>query len=171
MKSLALLLQDSSRLSDGRDPCPDTFWDRLFRFLDSWPFVVDDDKQHGDPPCSLTRQAAAGPLRTLDQTYRRRVAEAATIAEGRRSDEGREACTLSGVTEPLAVAIAVDCYAGHRGDEMPRRFIRGDQLVEILAVVEQWRTPDYRYFRVRAAEETYTLRQDVRTGGWEVTEL
>ena len=71
-----------------------------------------------------------------------------------------------------ALAVAVDCYAGTRGDETPRRFTRGDQVVEILAVVAQWRTPDHRYFRVRtAAEETCTLRQDVTSGGWELTEL
>ena len=57
------------------------------------------------------------------------------------------------VPEPLprvgdALAVAVGCYAGARGDETPRRFTRGDQLVEILAVVAQWRTPDHRYFRV-----------------------
>ena len=76
------------------------------------------------------------------------------------------------VTEPLAVAVAVDCYAGHRGDETPRRVTRGDQLVEILAVVDQWRTPDHRYFRVRtAADETCTLKQDVTSGGWELTEV
>ena len=67
------------------------------------------------------------------------------------------------VNEPLAVAV--DCYAGARGDEPPRRCTRGDQLVEILAVVAQWRTPDHRYFRVRTAEETCTLRQDVTSGG------
>ena len=58
------------------------------------------------------------------------------------------------VTDPLAVAIAVDCYAGAQGDETPRHFTRGDQLVEILAVVAQWRTPDHRYFKVRTADET-----------------
>ena len=71
------------------------------------------------------------------------------------------------VREPLAVAV--DCYAGYRGDETPRRVTRGDQLVEILAVVAQSRTPDHRYFRVRTADETCTLRQDVRSGGWELT--
>ena len=70
-----------------------------------------------------------------------------------------------------ALAVAVDCYAGHRGDETPRRFACGDQLVEILAVVDQWRTPDHRYFRVSTADETCTLRQDVRSGVWEVTEV
>ena len=46
-----------------------------------------------------------------------------------------------------------------------------DQLVEILAVVSQWRTPDHRYFKVRTADDTYTRRQDVTSGGWELTEL
>ena len=36
---------------------------------------------------------------------------------------------------PNVLTVAVDCYAGARGDETPRRFTRGDQLVEILAVV------------------------------------
>ncbi len=49
------------------------------------------------------------------------------------------------------LTIAVDCYAGSQGDETPRRFTRGDQLVEILAVVERWRTPDHRYFKVKTA--------------------
>ncbi len=70
-----------------------------------------------------------------------------------------------------ALAVAVDCYAGVRGDETPRRVTRGDQLVEILAVVAQWRTPDHRYFRVRTADETCTLRQDVTSGAWELTEF
>ena len=29
------------------------------------------------------------------------------------------------------LAVAVDCYAGSRGEETPRRFTLGDQLVEI----------------------------------------
>ena len=67
--------------------------------------------------------------------------------------------------------VAVDCYAGARGEETPRRFTRGDQRVEILAVVAQWRTPDHRFFKVRTVDETCTLRQDVTSGGWELTEL
>ena len=70
------------------------------------------------------------------------------------------------------LAVAVDCYAGHQAKETPRRFTRGDQLVEILAVVDQWRKPDHRYFRVKtAADETCTLRQDVTSGGWALTEV
>ena len=59
--------------------------------------------------------------------------------------------------------------SGARGDETPRRFTRGDQRVEILAVVAQWRTPDHRYFRVKTAEEPCTLRQDVTSGAWALT--
>ncbi len=69
------------------------------------------------------------------------------------------------------MVVAVDCSAGARGDETPRRFTHGDQLVEILAVVAQWRGPDHRYFRVATADETCTLRQDVTLGGWALTEL
>ena len=70
--------------------------------------------------------------------------------------------------DPLAVAV--DCYAGSRGEETPRRFTLENQLVEIQAIVDQWRTPDHRYFRVRTtASETYTLRQDVKSGVWELT--
>jgi len=47
-----------------------------------------------------------------------------------------------------ALAVTVDCYAGHRGDETPRHFPRGDQRGEILAVVAQWRTPDHRHFGI-----------------------
>ena len=68
-----------------------------------------------------------------------------------------------------ARAVDVDCYAGYWGNETPRRFTREDQLVEILAVVDQWHRPDHRYFRVAtAAGETYILRHDVRSGAWEL---
>ncbi len=71
---------------------------------------------------------------------------------------------------PNVLAVAVDCYAGARGEQTPLRFTLADQPVEILAVVDRWRTPDHRYFRVRTAtDETFTLRQDVRLGGWELT--
>jgi hypothetical protein len=67
-------------------------------------------------------------------------------------------------------ALAVDCYAGYQGDETPRRFTHGGQLVEILAVVDQWRTPDHRYFKVTGSTgKTYVLRQDVRSARWELT--
>ncbi len=68
------------------------------------------------------------------------------------------------------VTVDLDCYAGYQGEETPRRFRLGDRWVEIAAVVERWQTPEYRCFRVRTVGgESYTLRQDVRSGEWELT--
>ena len=75
-------------------------------------------------------------------------------------------------TKMVSDAVAVDCYAGYRGEETPRRFTLENELVEIRMVVDQWRTLDHRYFKVRtAASESYTLRQDVRSGMWALTEV
>ena len=117
--------------------------------------------------CVPTRQTGAHRPLNLKRTYRYRVAAAPVIAQ--------RSCLLfllehvhCRVDDPLAVAV--DCYAGSRGEETPRRFTLENQLVEIQAIVDQWRTPDHRYFRVRTtASETYTLRQDVKSGVWELT--
>ena len=70
------------------------------------------------------------------------------------------------------LAVAVDCYAGARGEETPRRFTVENQVVEVREIVDQWRTPDHRYFKVKTAVgEICTLRQDVRSEVWEVTEV
>ncbi len=123
---------------------------------------------HWDIATSSGRPAHTGRLNTLDKAYRYRVAEAPATAQRRPSHEFASMYTRR-VSD--ALAVAVDGYAGSQGDETPRRFTRGDQRVEILAVVARWRTPDHRYFRVRTADETCTLRQDVTSGGWELTEV
>ena len=81
----------------------------------------------------------------------------------------RFASTYTGsVSDDLAVAV--DCYAGSGGEETPRRFTFENRLVEIRTVVDQWRTSDHRYFRVRtSASESYTLRHHVKSGVWELT--
>ena len=64
--------------------------------------------------------------------------------------------------------VTVDCYAGYRGEETPRRFYTGDRALDVVAVVHRWQTPDYRYFKIgTSADEMYTLRQDVRSHMWE----
>ena len=98
------------------------------------------------------------PAKPLDKTYRHRVAGAAATAYTWRVSD--------------TLAVAVECYAGYRGEETPRRFTLEGQLVEVEAVVDRWRTPEYRGFKVSTATgETCTLRQDVRSGAWEVTEV
>jgi len=66
--------------------------------------------------------------------------------------------------------IRVECYAGHRGDETPRRFFLGERPVEVSEIIDRWLGEDHRYFKVRSADGTvYILRHDERGGDWELT--
>jgi len=65
--------------------------------------------------------------------------------------------------------VDVDCYAGHRGEETPRRFRLGDREIEIVEVMDRWLAPDHRYFKVKdTRDDLYILRHDVMTSVWEV---
>ncbi len=56
------------------------------------------------------------------------------------------------------VPTTVDCYSGYRDEETPRRFTFKGQIVEVDVVVDRWRTPKHRSFKVRpATAESYTL--------------
>jgi hypothetical protein len=68
------------------------------------------------------------------------------------------------------VKIRVECYAGHRGDETPRRIVFDARSVEVAEVLDRWLGADHRYFKVRGADQaTYILRQDMPTQAWEMT--
>ena len=87
------------------------------------------------------------------------------LSGARRDDSGR----VSGETPPFLV-VDVECYAGHRGEETPRRFRLGDRNIEIVDVIDRWLAPDHRYFKVRdTSGDLYILRNDVIACLWEVT--
>jgi hypothetical protein len=66
--------------------------------------------------------------------------------------------------------IAVDCYAGHRGEETPRRFRLGPRSVDVADVLDRWLAPDHRYFKVRGDDgDIYILRHDPQADAWELT--
>ena len=66
--------------------------------------------------------------------------------------------------------IHVECYAGGRGDETPRRIRFGERAIDVVEVIDRWFGPDHRYFKVRGADRaTYIIRQDLPTQGWELT--
>jgi len=68
------------------------------------------------------------------------------------------------------VSVRVECYAGYRGEETPRRFSLGERQVEVDEVVDRWLTPDHRYFKVRGDDGgVYVLRHDAVLGRWEMT--
>ena len=65
------------------------------------------------------------------------------------------------------IGIGVECYAGYRGEETPRRLLFGDRAVEVAELLDQWLAPDHRYFKVRGNDRaTYLVRQDGPTGDW-----
>jgi hypothetical protein len=69
----------------------------------------------------------------------------------------------------LAVKIAVECYAGYRANETPRRFRLDEQLIDVVRVIDRWTTPDYRYFRVEGGDGgVYVLRVGIGASDWEM---
>ena len=66
--------------------------------------------------------------------------------------------------------IRVECYAGYRGEETPRRLHLGQHDVDLLEVLDRWLSPDHRYFKCLGDDEAiYILRHDVVTDSWELT--
>ena len=66
--------------------------------------------------------------------------------------------------------IIVQCHAGYRGEEEPRRMHLGDRSLEVIEVLDRWLAPDHRYFKVRADDgAVYILRHDPVTDGWALT--
>lgn len=66
--------------------------------------------------------------------------------------------------------IRVECYAGYRGDETPRRFWLGERPVAVIDVLDRWQGEDHRYFKLRGDDgASYILRHDVRSGAWTLT--
>jgi hypothetical protein len=66
--------------------------------------------------------------------------------------------------------VAVDCYAGYRGEETPVRFRHRERTAEVKDVLDRWLAPEHRYFKIRTVEgDTCILRHDVTSGEWELT--
>lgn len=65
--------------------------------------------------------------------------------------------------------VRVECYEGHRGGETPRRLAIAGRTIEVLEVIERWREPDQRYFKLRGDDDTiYLLRHDELEDRWEI---
>lgn len=68
------------------------------------------------------------------------------------------------------IHIRVECYAGYRGEESPRRFFIGDRPINVVEVLDRWLAPDHRYFKVRGDDGgVYILRHDEKLQWWELT--
>ena len=66
--------------------------------------------------------------------------------------------------------IRVECYSGYKGEETPRQLIIGEQVIEVINVLDQWLAPDHRYFKVEGADGSiYIVRHDMISLEWELT--
>jgi len=67
------------------------------------------------------------------------------------------------------IAVRVECYAGYRGEETPRRFYLEKRRIEVAEVLDRWLAPDHRYFKLRGGDGAlYILRHDVAADRWEL---
>jgi hypothetical protein len=72
------------------------------------------------------------------------------------------------------IPIRVECYAGARADETPRRFIWEGRAIEVREVLDRWcqveSTPEWPladYFKVASADERgYLLKHDLESDEW-----
>jgi hypothetical protein len=68
--------------------------------------------------------------------------------------------------------VRVECYAGYRGEETPRRFDLQGRRVEVVEVLDRWLGLDHRYFKVRGDDgAVYLLRHDEPADRWELKSL
>ncbi len=76
---------------------------------------------------------------------------------------------MTASVDARALAVHVECYAGHKGEQTPRRFRLGARAVEVAEVRDQWLAPDHRYFKVVGGDDaTYILRHDTVAERWEL---
>jgi hypothetical protein len=66
--------------------------------------------------------------------------------------------------------MKVECYAGYRGEETPRRFYLGQRCVEVADVLDRWLDPAHHYFKLRGSDNgIYILRHSTSEDTWEMT--
>lgn len=65
--------------------------------------------------------------------------------------------------------MRVECYAGYRGEEEPRRFYHGGNRIEVAEILDRWLDPHHRYFKVLGDDgREYLMRHDEASGEWEM---
>ena len=66
--------------------------------------------------------------------------------------------------------LQVECYAGYRGEQTPRSICFGTKRIEVKTILDQWLSPDHRYFKIMDEDGSlYIIRHDVISQKWELT--
>lgn len=65
--------------------------------------------------------------------------------------------------------IYVECCAGSRAEEEPRRFFLGRREVRVSEILDRWLDPSHHYFKLRGHDRgLYILRYDAILHSWEL---
>ena len=68
--------------------------------------------------------------------------------------------------------VRVECHAGYRGEETPRRFHLEGRTVEIIEILARWTEPNGRLFQVRGDDgRVSVLRLDEGEHRWDAVEV
>ena len=68
--------------------------------------------------------------------------------------------------------IEVECYSGYKADEKPISFILNGKKYMVEKIIDQWRSPEFEYFKVQADDDVaYLLRNDERNGEWTLEKI
>lgn len=71
--------------------------------------------------------------------------------------------------EEEAARVRVECYAGYRAEESPRRFFIGRREIRVIEVIDRWLSPYQSHFKVRGDDGgIYILRYDPDADAWEM---
>jgi hypothetical protein len=77
---------------------------------------------------------------------------------------------MQAAAEVRRMLVRVECHAGHRGEETPRRLSFDKRSVGLVEVLDCWLGVDHRYFKMLGDDgATYILRHDTARGRWELT--
>jgi hypothetical protein len=70
----------------------------------------------------------------------------------------------------MATGIRVECYAGYRAEESPRRFFIGQREVHVVEIIDRWLDPKHSYFKLHCDDGgTYILRHNLQDHTWAMT--
>lgn len=73
-------------------------------------------------------------------------------------------------SEGVPQSVRVECYAGYRGEETPRRFFLNASKIEVMEIVDRWLAPEHRYFKLRGDDgDLYILRYGLPEEQWQLT--
>ena len=84
-------------------------------------------------------------------------------------NQHREQDTGHGNNDACSSAVRVECHAGYRAEESPRRFYLGRRAIEVIEIIDRWLDPACNYFKVRGDDGgIYILRYARDTDSWEL---